>query len=64
MRDVTEMVEIWVMYTDSVVTVICYEDTTDEISCELKRTVELSVVLSLTSYPPNTTHYNKRELAV
>ena len=44
MRDVTEMVEIWVVCTDSVVTEICYEDTTNEISCELFRPVELSVV--------------------
>ena len=44
MRDVTEMVEIWVVYTDSVVIVICYEDTTIEISRELMRIVELPVV--------------------
>ena len=43
MRDVTEIPEIWVVYTDSVVTGICYEDTTNEISCESKRMVELSV---------------------
>ena len=34
-----------------------------EISCELMRIVELSIVWSLTSYPPNTTHLNQRELA-
>ena len=63
MRDVTEMVEIWVVYTDSVVIGICYEHTTNGISCELMRIVELSVVWSLTSYPPNTPHLSQRELA-
>ena len=43
MRDVTEMVKIWVVYTDSVVKVICDENTTNGISCELKRKLELSV---------------------
>ena len=37
MRDVTEMVEIWVVYTDSVVISICYEYTTNVISSELMR---------------------------
>ena len=63
MRDVTEMVEIWVMYTDSVVAIICYEHTTNGISCELTRKNELSVIWSPTSYPPNTTHLSQRELA-
>ena len=44
MCDVTEMVEIWVVYTDYVVTGICYEHTTNGITCELARIVALSVV--------------------
>ena len=63
MCDVTEMVEIWVVYTDYVVTGICYEHTTNGITCELARIVALSVVWSLASYPPNKTHPSQRELA-
>ena len=44
MYDVTEMVEIWVVNTDSEVIVIYYEDKTNGVSCELFRTVKLSVV--------------------
>ena len=44
MRDVADMVEILVVYTDSVVIGICYKYTTNWISCDLSRIVELSVV--------------------
>ena len=45
------------------VTGICYEHTTNGISCELTRSIELSVDRSPTSYPLNMTHLSQRELA-
>ena len=43
------------------ITGICYEYTTNGISCEVRRKVELSMVRSITSYHPYTTHLIQRE---
>ena len=62
MRDVIEMIEICVVYTDSFVTGNYDEYMTDWINCELARSVELSVIWSVTSYRSNKSHVNEREL--